>query len=90
MNVVLRVLEKSPNLQSVAGVERVMWTFSASLLEHDSYSNSLLQPPAKLAWKRGTSGMHLNLPSVVVRKQHKGDKKDRWIREGATVPNNAK
>lgn len=83
MNVVLHVLEKSPNLKSVTGVERLIGTFSAPLLEHDSYSNNLLQPPAKLMWKRGTSSTHLNLPSAVVWKQHKGDKKERWITERA-------
>lgn len=37
-NAVLHVLEKSPNLQSLAGVEGVLRTFSALLLEQDSYS----------------------------------------------------
>lgn len=63
----LRVLEKSPNLQwvsqSVAGVERLMWTFSAPHLEHKSYSHSSLQPAAEPVWKRGTSGTRLDSPS---------------------------
>lgn len=51
-NTVLRVLEKSPNLQSLAGLERRMWTSSALRTENYSYSKNLLRPPTKrLVWK---------------------------------------